>query len=577
MKRRYLVGPVTAAYAENRLQRHRRAGECLAFNAAGSTDVTIEPLDSWQDLCRKFPPGWQPDFIVLSMAYTSIPACLWTAPVPVIGMAEDWPLLWHYYRSRLPRCELVLTDRSGTAVLSQAKVSRVQTVNLVGCENGLIDLPAPVGERDLDILFLGNLNPAIKRDRVPWLQRLARMGERWRVSIQTGIFGDAHRRLLTRARIVVHRSTRERWGPRAIEAAAAGALPFIDETIRDIPPEFQDRRNCVLFNDENLESLAHYYLGHEEVRAAAAEAARSLVPRHTFGSLWDSVIESIEAHRPAMLEHVRQRSKQPSPSDELLTRTWQALSCPPRSDPTLAHELEAQLSVQPQASSLRVALGLALSRSTQDTASKVVADICANQFRQALASEPGHVMAAVNLAEALAAAGHAKEAIEQARKALAMLERARDIDIADLNFGLFRTEYSVHRVEWEEAAYRNVDDPELEIRAKVDLLRWRLHGLLAQLTEEITSAYDCVLARPDIAQSRSILGCLLATKSRPLEALPHLRKGSTASPRPAMNACDTPLHAGSCGWMPTTALMSRTGNSFAICSAGSAMSPMRTP
>jgi hypothetical protein len=132
MRRRYLFGPVTADFADQYLSRARRAGERLAFSADGSTDLTIGPGDTWEAVCGRFPPGWEPDFVALYLPYTTIPACLWNAPVPLVGLAADWNLLWHYYRRRLHACDLVLTDQPGVEILAREGIAHAWAANLFG-------------------------------------------------------------------------------------------------------------------------------------------------------------------------------------------------------------------------------------------------------------------------------------------------------------------------------------------------------------------------------------------------------------------------------------------------------------
>src|SRR5262249_39072237 len=43
MPLRYLFGPVQPRFAEENLGRQRRAGSCLTFNGAGTSDLTIGP------------------------------------------------------------------------------------------------------------------------------------------------------------------------------------------------------------------------------------------------------------------------------------------------------------------------------------------------------------------------------------------------------------------------------------------------------------------------------------------------------------------------------------------------------
>src|SRR6266853_6555873 len=110
---RYLFGPVTKGFAEANLHCARSAGACLCFDSCGQTDLTIGPADSWTDAMARLPEGWRPDAVVFYMPYTRIPGCLWSAPVPIIGLAADWTLLWSWYRRCVLLCDLVLTGAVG--------------------------------------------------------------------------------------------------------------------------------------------------------------------------------------------------------------------------------------------------------------------------------------------------------------------------------------------------------------------------------------------------------------------------------------------------------------------------------
>src|SRR5258707_12778130 len=109
MSLRYLFGPIDAEFANQKLAGPRQSGQCLTFGRAG-TDLVLRPNDTWQEICARLPSVWQPDFIALYHDYATIPAGLWSATVPVIGLATDWNLLWHVYRHSLRRCDLVFTD-----------------------------------------------------------------------------------------------------------------------------------------------------------------------------------------------------------------------------------------------------------------------------------------------------------------------------------------------------------------------------------------------------------------------------------------------------------------------------------
>ena len=85
-------------------------------------------------------------------------------------------------------------------------------------------------------------------------------------------------------------------------------------------------------------------------------------------------------------------------------------------------------------------------------------------------------------------------------------------------------------VEWERAAWLHAGDPAGEIAAKRALVRWRLHALLAELTDDIAHFEAAVAAGPDLPSSHAALGCAVARAGRLAEALPHLRRAVADQP-----------------------------------------------
>jgi GT2 family glycosyltransferase/Tfp pilus assembly protein PilF len=527
MTRKYLFGPVTRDFAEQNLAPARQSGDCLAFNDTDDLELSIRATDNWDQVTAALPSGWQPDFIVLYLPYTTVPACLWSAPVPVVALAADWPLLWHHYRRCLRGVDLILTDTKGVETLAQEGIPHVLPANLFGLERSFLEYAWPDAPRDIDILFCGNLHQAVQRERLPWIARLAGLADRWHVEIHQGIFGDDYRALLGRARIVFNRSIRGECNKRVFEAAAAGALLFQEAENREVGLYVHERRHCVYYRSEDLDLLLEHYLNHEEERRALVEAARTCVPQFSFEHLWQGHLKLIEREWPTLLERATHRQAK-NEKEDLTARVQQALGSLGVAEPSLLQELALAASTQQAGASVHNALGMLTALSQRQSAA--LAEEAAGYFTRALACDPAHIMAGLNRAEALAACGHHDETIEQAHRTLAVLDRRPGLSPQNLDAGHFPVAFDTFRVEWERAAWSHAGRPAAEAEAKRHLLRWRLHSLLADLTGDLGHAYEASLARPDLPVTRAQLGAALLRANRPADAAEHLRCAVEASP-----------------------------------------------
>jgi len=306
MINRHLFGPVTASFAEQNLTFLNPGRTCITFGDDGS-DLPLSNIDSWEALVNGLPPDWRPDFIALWLAYTQIPDWLWSAPVPIIGLAADWNLLWHQYREWLPSCDLVLTDTAGVETMHRAGFTHARPGNLFGLERGFLEEPVTEENRDIDILFVGNLHPPVQGDRLPWLARIARLEERWNVHIATNVFGDEYRQLLRRSKIVFNRSIRGECNKRSFEAPACGALLFQESENREIRDWLEERSEFIAYTGDDLVTLLEYYLTHDDVRHAIATAGRRRVQMYGFSAIWSQTVELLAEEVPALQQRATER------------------------------------------------------------------------------------------------------------------------------------------------------------------------------------------------------------------------------------------------------------------------------
>ena len=521
---RYLFGPVTAEFADQHLLEARRAGRCLTFNPLGDTDLTIGFAQSWDAIDSRLPTGWVPDLIVLRLDYATIPEGLWKAPIPLIGLAGDWNLLWHYYRHCLPLCDMVLTDLPGVETLSQAGFTHIQQANLFGLGHPYLHAECLEQSRDIDLLFVGNFNPGVQRERIPWLTRLVRLGKRLRVVLATDVFGAEYRKLLSRSRIVFNRSIRGECNLRILEASAFGCLSLQEQGNREVPLYFEPGREYAPYTNENFEEVVEYFLVNEQDRSRMADAARHRVRDYSFEALLTQALEHLAATTPQLLQPSMCRVAATT-EENVIRRSWQSLCASLDHDPSLVEDLVMTANVSTAPSALFNARGMVEVHSLQHRgrfASEILQRI-STAIQQAVSREPKNPLFALNLAEVLLGLNEKRRAANEARCALCLLDAEGDPSFATLDALHFPPDFDFFRIEWERAAWSNAGRPDSEAKAKSQLLRWRLHQVLAALTGEISHYHEAVLARPDLPNTRAALGCALGRASQPRLALSHLR------------------------------------------------------
>jgi glycosyltransferase involved in cell wall biosynthesis/Flp pilus assembly protein TadD/predicted O-methyltransferase YrrM len=522
----YLFGPADSLFSTQKLPRACAAGSCIPF-----TLEAVRAASNWESFAAAFPAGRHPDFLVLDLPYQCLPPWLLSAPLPVVGLVGDGSLLWHGCR-RLA-LDLILCDAPTAERFRQEGIEHVHPAILYGIERAFVETGPLDGERPIDILFVGNLHPWIHRARAPWLARLARLGERWKVHITSGPRHDDYRALLRQSKIVFNRSIRSEWNRRNGEAIGSKCLLFSEAGNSEVPALLRDGIECIFYDESNLENLLEEYLTDAEKRQAIVEAAHARVEEFTFEVFWNRALATIEEEWPAIQERARLRQTSTPMSayslSGLLSRTWQALSSP--GDPTLQDDLLQAQGREPGNAEIHNAFGLAAAvRAPTGRITGEVARQACEHFRAALLADPRHLVAGLNLVEALTGLGNTPQAVEAARQLLRAVDAGAGDNATLLDAPRFPHAFDLFRVEWERCAWDHAGDASAEIAAKRRLVQWRLHWLLAELTGDVGHLHEAVQTRPDLPLSQAALGCALGNKGSLHLALPHLRQALAGAP-----------------------------------------------
>lgn len=133
------------------------------------------------------------------------------------------------------------------------------------------------GERDIDVLFLGNTQPGRRRTLLDQLQKgLADAGVELKV-VNRACWDDERTALLNRTKLILHLHQIHWDTPwiRLMMGAACGAMmvtePFVD------PRPFEPGTHFVESSAEELLGTIKHYLAHEDERAAVVDQAEALV------------------------------------------------------------------------------------------------------------------------------------------------------------------------------------------------------------------------------------------------------------------------------------------------------------
>ena len=224
-------------------------------------DLAFDPSrGSLEELFALLPPGWRPDLVLLYYpGQEPLPRGIERCPVPVGGVISDWNLHFEQLWGLAPFFDFVLTDRLGTGIFRQAGFAEVAYWQQYTYRTG-IHHPRPGVVRDIDIGFAGNMNPQVQGDRMRWLERVGRLGDRYRVFLGEGIYDGDYGMLLARSRIGFNRSIRGEMNLRAFEVCASGALLFMEEENLEVRDYLAPDREVVLYNEENLERKLAWFL-----------------------------------------------------------------------------------------------------------------------------------------------------------------------------------------------------------------------------------------------------------------------------------------------------------------------------
>jgi len=507
---RLLFGPASPTFCSADL-----GTESIIFDLTGPHQIQLQDVNDWVEIVTRLPSSWRPECLVLDLAYKSLPDGLWQSPVPIIGLAPDWNLLWSSYQHLLHRCDAVLTDEQGVERMRGAGFDHVYPAMLFGLENSSCNsFDVKRASRDIDLLFIGNCHPAVQHNRLPWLHRLAKLQTRYKVVIRQGVYGEDYFDLLSRARAVFNRSIRSECNKRVAEAIASGAVLLQESDNHEVACRLVKGVEYVEYTVDDFEQVVDALLSDEPARQRISEVARKRLPELMYRHSWQKAWQQIEEHWSAIQSRSITR-QQSSTALNLDAEMWIAAT-------------------SGNGDRLRRCVA-GTETSTSGRHASVLAGINGT-LAMLLGTEPSIMadespLTGLLRARHLCQNGQFSSAVSELQTTLACIEKHYNTGLlADLphQIGVFDR----FGVAWQQAGWMHTGEPVRMSDSRLCLLEARTRSLLAELTgnAEYADAASRLYEQFGTLAPWGELGCLLARIGRFDSACPLLQRAVAANP-----------------------------------------------
>ena len=275
--------------------RSARGHEVRTVALQGQADYKLKKRETAADLICRVAQEWTPDCLLCWCPEVVPPPLeIEECPVKTAAIVSDWNIYFPQLEYNLSRYDVVITDRLGSKTLQLAGVIAHYVCPIYAHQPRVHRLMGL--ERDIDVVFAGNLNHAIHVRRGRLLEKIAALSPRRRVVIASGLPPEEYATLLNRGRIVFNHALRGEMNLRCFEALACGSLLFLGADNLEARDWLRDREDAVFYEDDSLVPLIEEYLDHpEEASRIAANGQLRLQAELSVEKRLDMLIDFIAA------------------------------------------------------------------------------------------------------------------------------------------------------------------------------------------------------------------------------------------------------------------------------------------
>lgn len=238
----------------------------------------------------------EPNYIFVYYPETiEIPHKIYRYPYPLIAFVCESNVRYHVIREYCNIFDFVILDTKELYdSLSAEGFKNIAYINWWGNHPHYHSKMIDFNEKDIDLLFIGNLNSDVQEERGRILFEIASFGFNNAV-ITTGLYEEEYGMLLNRAKIVFNLNVRCEVNMRCFEAPATGAMLLVDDN-PNVRKYYNPGKECITYERNNIDDILakiQYYLKNDAERIEIAKKGYLRAKNYTYKSIINKIITDI--------------------------------------------------------------------------------------------------------------------------------------------------------------------------------------------------------------------------------------------------------------------------------------------
>lgn len=234
-------------------------------------------------------------FLLWDPEYTFSPVYDKRYPV-VLG---DWNLNSYIFLQNIDKFSIIFSDEVGSSYLSGRVPSRVIGLPIFVLYVDVIerdDVKDLLKSKNIDVLFVGNLNPGIHSRRNRLLKKILTLPENYRVAVVCGLRDKKlYSEALSRSKIVFNHSIEKGMNMRVFETLKSGSCLFLEDDNIQTWRYLKKFEHAVPYTDSEIFELIKKYLSDDEARERITIEGYEKIKTVTKDSVYRRILQEIKS------------------------------------------------------------------------------------------------------------------------------------------------------------------------------------------------------------------------------------------------------------------------------------------